>query len=160
MMDETLTHVKTFHDAFGVDTPAAPGVPGLEVPGVVNTLSRYADTMRFLGEDLMEESASHAQSVPLLRLQLIQEELGELAEALATGDIVGALDALCDLRYVVDGTVHALGLSKAFMPAFREVQRSNMSKLEDGKPVKNEAGRVVKGRDYSPPKLAQFIENL
>ena len=93
-----------------------------------------------------------------LRLHLCLEELSELAEAMSKKDIVGCLDALCDMRYVADGTTLALGLEGAWGAAFREVHRSNMSKLDaEGRPVKNEAGRVIKGPEYSPPDLVKIL---
>lgn len=158
-MDETLRAVATFHDAFEIPTPDSPGVPGLDQPGVAAALGDFADRMAAMGKELMQAAADHDKSTPLLRLQLIQEELAELADALHRGDVVDALDALCDLRYVVDGTVLQLGLGPVFLEGFREVQRSNMSKLEDGRPVKDSSGRVVKGRDYRPPNLRRVLED-
>lgn len=95
----------------------------------------------------------------LIRLQLLQEELGELAHGLASGDVVECLDALGDLQYVLDGTFLALGLDKYKMEAVREIHRSNMTKLgDDGKPILNEAGRVVKSSNYEPPNLKKLLE--
>lgn len=66
-------------------------------------------------------------------------------------------DGLLDLIYVVDGAFVAFGLDKEF--GFKEVQASNMSKLgEDGKPIYNEYGKVMKGPNYFKPNLRQFVE--
>ena len=94
------------------------------------------------------------------RIRLLQEELDELKEAIAANDPVEALDALCDLQYVLDGAFLALGFHKLKHAAFAEVHRSNMSKLgRDGKPILREGdGKVLKGPDFTPPDLAQFIE--
>ncbi|MCB9991400.1 MAG: nucleoside triphosphate pyrophosphohydrolase family protein [Rhodospirillales bacterium] len=94
-----------------------------------------------------------------LRINLIAEELDELKEALADGDIVEVLDALTDLQYVLDGAYLSFGLQHLKHTAFDEVHRSNMSKLgADGKPVRRESdGKVLKGPDYFKPDLAQFI---
>lgn len=64
-----------------------------------------------------------------LRISLIQEELNELKEALENGDLTETIDALCDLQYVLSGTVLETGFSKVFDKAFLEVHRSNMSKI-------------------------------
>jgi len=196
-----IPQVRAFHEAFGIDAPSRPGLPG--------TLGPKCRT---------------------IRLQLPVEEFGELAMAHAAGDLVGCLDGLADIEYVLCGTLVAaaadrsgqgalipdyeqassgpprmpgadlfLQLSADFLAvigghasalaggdwqsiagsallararlaclwaAFRvpeglrqalfdEVHRSNMTKLgADGKPVVNEAGRVVKGPSYEPPKLA------
>lgn len=95
-----------------------------------------------------------------LRIGLLQEELDELKEALAEGDMVETLDALVDLQYVLDGAFLSFGLQHLKMPAFEEVQRSNMSKLgEDGKPVVRESdGKILKGPDYFKPDLKQFLD--
>ena len=63
-----------------------------------------------------------------LRINLLAEELDELKEALADGNIVEVLDALTDLQYVLDGAYLSFGLQDLKYPAFDEVQRSNMSK--------------------------------
>ncbi len=95
-----------------------------------------------------------------LRINLLAEELDELKEALAAGDIVEVLDALTDLQYVLDGAYLSFGLHDVKDAAFNEVQRSNMSKLgEDGKPIRRESdGKVLKGPNFFEPDLSQFIK--
>jgi len=95
-----------------------------------------------------------------LRINLLQEEVDELKEALENNDIVEVLDALTDIQYVLDGAYLSFGLSHLKEPAFAEVQRSNMSKLgEDGKPIRRESdGKVMKGPNYSAPDLTQFFD--
>jgi predicted HAD superfamily Cof-like phosphohydrolase len=91
-----------------------------------------------------------------LRLQLLQEELNELQDAIESGDTVAALDALVDLQYVLDGAFLSLGFSKH--PAFEEVHRSNMSKLDDqGLPIRRADGKILKGPNYSPPDLTRYV---
>lgn len=95
-----------------------------------------------------------------LRINLLAEELDELKEALAAGDIVETLDALIDLQYVLDGAFLSFGLQGVKEAAFAEVHASNMSKLgEDGKPIYREGdGKVLKGPNYFAPDMAQFVE--
>lgn len=91
-----------------------------------------------------------------LRFNLIQEELTELYEALASQDMVQVADALADLEYVVLGAYIAFGMNGEAI--FQEVHRSNMSKLDAfGKPVMREDGKVLKGRNYSPPNLERIL---
>lgn len=94
-----------------------------------------------------------------LRINLLAEELDELKEALAAGDLVETLDALIDLQYVLDGAFLSFGLHHVKEAAFDEVHRSNMSKLgEDGKPIRRESdGKVLKGPNYFRPDITQFI---
>ncbi|HEY8191105.1 MAG TPA: nucleoside triphosphate pyrophosphohydrolase family protein [Alphaproteobacteria bacterium] len=96
-----------------------------------------------------------------LRINLLQEELDELKEALAAGDAVEALDALTDLQYVLDGAYLSLGLHAVKYTAFEEVQRSNMSKLgEDGKPIRRpEDGKILKGPNFTPPDLQAVVDD-
>lgn len=95
-----------------------------------------------------------------LRINLLAEELDELKEALATGDLQETLDALIDLQYVLDGAFLSFGLHTVKQAAFDEVHRSNMSKLgADGKPIRRESdGKVMKGPSYFKPDLAQFVQ--
>jgi predicted HAD superfamily Cof-like phosphohydrolase len=94
-----------------------------------------------------------------LRINLLAEELDELREALAAGDVVEVLDALTDLQYVLDGAYLSFGLHSVKQAAFDEVHRSNMSKLgADGKPIRRpEDGKVLKGPNYFEPDLSQFF---
>jgi predicted HAD superfamily Cof-like phosphohydrolase len=97
-----------------------------------------------------------------LRINLLQEELNELKEALANDDPVETLDALIDLQYVLDGAFLSFGMQALKDIAFDEVHRSNMSKLgADGKPIRREGdGKVMKGPNYFAPDLSKFIKKL
>jgi len=93
----------------------------------------------------------------LLRLDLIKEELSELEEAMVTKNLKEVADALTDILYVTYGAGYAYGID--LDKCFKEVQRANMSKLgEDGKPIYNDQGKVMKGPNYSEPNLKKFVE--
>lgn len=94
-----------------------------------------------------------------LRVNLLEEEVAELKEALESKNIVEVLDALTDIQYVLDGAYLSLGLTHLKEPAFAEVQASNLSKLgKDGKPICRESdGKVMKGPNYFAPDLAKFF---
>ncbi len=100
------------------------------------------------------------ETTKALRINLLQEELNELKEALANNDVLETLDALIDLQYVLDGAFLSFGLQNVKEAAFAEVHRSNMSKLgEDGQPIRRpEDGKVMKGPNYTPPDLTPFIK--
>ena len=92
-----------------------------------------------------------------LRIDLIREELDELKEAMDNKDLQEVADALTDILYVTYGAGHAFGIN--LDKCFEEVQTSNMSKLgENGKPIYNEAGKVMKGPNYFKPNLKKFID--
>ena len=92
-----------------------------------------------------------------LRYDLIKEELNELEHAMKAKNLKEVADALTDILYVTYGAGYAYGID--LDKCFKEVQRANMSKLgEDGKPIYNEKGKVMKGPNYSEPNLKQFVE--
>jgi len=87
---------------------------------------------------------------------LIKEELAELKEAMEKKDLLEVADALTDILYVTYGAGHAFGID--LDKCFEEVQNSNMSKLgENGKPIYNEFGKVMKGPNYFKPNLSKFL---
>lgn len=91
-----------------------------------------------------------------LRVRLITEETTEFVAAALAGDYVGMADALTDLLYVTYGAAIALGIDAD--QTFREVHRSNLSKLDrDGLPIKRADGKVLKGPLYSPPNLRPIL---
>ena len=92
-----------------------------------------------------------------LRYDLIKEELNELEYAMKTKNLKEIADALTDILYVTYGAGFAYGID--LDKCFKEVQRANMSKLgEDGKPIFNEKGKVMKGPNYLEPNLKKFVE--
>ena len=94
-----------------------------------------------------------------LRVDLIEEEYDELKQAIYShnGSMTDVADALSDILYVVYGMAHSFGID--IDNCFREVHVSNMSKLgEDGKPIYREDGKVIKGPNYKPPNLDQYIK--
>jgi len=114
--------------------------------------------MHAFGQDTLMKPTLPNDDLAQLRLDLIQEEVDELQEALDAKDIVEIADALTDILYVTYGAGHAFGID--LDTCFNEVQRSNMSKLGiDGKPIYREDGKVLKGRNYSPPQLAKIIQS-
>ena len=126
-----------------------------------NTLDMVKKFHETYGLPVKETPDISDEKTNQLRINLLAEELDELKEALADGNIVEVLDALTDLQYVLDGAYLSFGLQALKMPAFEEVQRSNMSKLdEDGKPiVREEDGKILKGPNYFKPNLNQFIND-
>ncbi|WP_253913349.1 nucleoside triphosphate pyrophosphohydrolase family protein [Pseudoruegeria sp. HB172150] len=93
-----------------------------------------------------------------MRISILEEEVQELREAVAAGDLVEVLDALCDIQYVLDGTFLEFGMHGVKTEAVAEVHASNMSKLgADGRPVLREDGKVLKGPNFRPPDLARFL---
>lgn len=157
--DQGLDSVAEFHRAFDAHIATEPGVPKTTEISRRN-LEWFAHEAGKLGNDLKSLAAGakidgdEAGALLLIRLQLCQEELAELAVGMINRDPVECLDALTDMTYVADGTYLTLGLGHYKAAAFAEVHASNMSKLgEDGKPIISDAGRVVKGPNYRKPDL-------
>ena len=112
--------------------------------------------MQTFGQEVKNKPSFSSEKINKLRYDLIKEELEELKEALDKKDLVETADALTDILYVTYGTGHAFGIN--LDECFEEVQNSNMSKLdENGKPIYNESGKVMKGPKYFKPDLTKFI---
>ena len=113
--------------------------------------------MKTFGQEVKTNASFSSEKINLLRVNLIEEELNELKEAITNKDLKEAIDALTDILYVTYGAGHAFGVN--LDKCFSEVQKSNMSKLgEDGKPIFNENGKVLKGPNYFKPNLEQFLK--
>ena len=122
-------------------------------------MSNFDDVKNFMEvyrQEVKTKPSFPSEKIVQLRHDLIKEELDELSVAINDKDIIEVADALTDLLYVVYGAGHAFGID--LDKCFAEVQSSNMSKLgEDGKPIYNKHGKVMKGPNYSKPNLKQFF---
>ena len=113
--------------------------------------------MTTFGQEVKTKPSLSSEKINSLRINLIEEELEEFKQAIKNKDLKEAVDALTDILYVTYGAGHAFGVN--LDQCFEEVQKSNMSKLgEDGKPIYNEIGKVMKGSDYFKPDLSKFIK--
>ena len=112
--------------------------------------------METFGQEVQSKAKFPSDKIVELRYKLIQEELHEFLEAVKNKDIKEVADSLTDILYVTYGAGHAFGIN--LDNCFKEVQRSNMSKLdESGKPIYNKDGKVMKGPNYFAPDLTKFI---
>ncbi|MDC2997689.1 nucleoside triphosphate pyrophosphohydrolase family protein [Candidatus Pelagibacter sp.] len=112
--------------------------------------------MKTFGQEVKSKPSLSTDKINNLRLSLIKEELDELKDAIHKKDLVEVADALTDILYVTYGAGHAFGIN--LDRCFDEVQNSNMSKLDnDGKPIFNENGKVMKGPNYFKPNLSKFV---
>ena len=112
--------------------------------------------MKTFGQELKIKSELSSEKINKLRVSLIEEELDELKQAIKESNLKEVADALTDILYVTYGAGHAFGIN--LDKCFDEVQNSNMSKLDDnGKPIYNEHGKVMKGPNYFKPNLNKFI---
>ena len=113
--------------------------------------------MKTFGQEVKNKTELSTEKINLLRISLIKEELEELQQAIRENNILEVADALTDILYVTYGAGHAFGIN--LDECFNEVQESNMSKLgENGKPIYNENGKVMKGPNYFKPELSKFIK--
>jgi len=112
--------------------------------------------MKTFGQEVKTKPSFSTDKINKLRLDLIKEELNELTEAMNNNDLLEVADALTDILYVTYGAGHAFGIN--LDKCFEEVQNSNMSKLDqNGKPIYNEDGKVMKGPNYFKPDLSKFV---
>jgi predicted HAD superfamily Cof-like phosphohydrolase len=120
--------VETFHNSFGISNK---NEPTTELP-----------------KELIE-----------LRHRLLEEENNEYLEAALNGDLVEVADALGDILYILCGTMLTHGLQDKMLEVFYEIQNSNMSKLgADGKAIRREDGKVMKGPNYFRPNIKKILE--
>ena len=113
--------------------------------------------MTTFGQEVKKKSELSSEKINSLRISLIKEELDELTKAINENDILEVADALTDILYVTYGAGHAFGVD--LDKCFDEVQKSNMSKLgDDGKPIYNENGKVLKAPNYFKPDLSKFLK--
>ena len=122
----------------------------------MSNFNKVKTFMEIFGQEVKTKPSFSTDKINSLRYDLIKEELEELKEAMENKDLLEVADALTDILYVTYGAGHALGID--LDKCFEEVQSSNMSKLgEDGKPIYNESGKVMKGPKYFKPDLTKFI---
>ena len=113
--------------------------------------------MEMFGQEVKSEASFGSNKINQLRYNLIKEELDELREAIDNKNLLEVADALTDILYVTYGAGHAFGIN--LDRCFDEVQNSNMSKLDDnGKPIYNDDGKVMKGPKYFKPDLSKFLK--
>jgi len=122
----------------------------------MSNFSKVGTFMKTFGQEVKTKPSLSTEKINKLRIDLIKEELEELTEAMNNRDLLEVADALTDILYVTYGAGHAFGID--LDKCFDEVQNSNMSKLdENGKPIYNESGKVMKGPNYYRPDLSKFV---
>ena len=122
----------------------------------MSNFDKVGTFMKTFGQEVKTKPSFSSDKINKLRIDLIKEELDELQEAMKNNDLLEVADALTDILYVTYGAGHAFGVD--LDKCFDEVQNSNMSKLgENGEPIYNESGKVMKGPNYFKPDLSKFI---
>ncbi len=123
-------------------------------------MTNFSSVKKFMetfGQEIKTKAEFPKDKIIKLRYDLIKEELDEFEQALKERNLKEVADSLTDILYVTYGAGHAFGID--LDKCFDEVQRSNMSKLdENGKPIYNQDGKVMKGPRYFEPNLKKFIE--
>ena len=122
----------------------------------MTNFNKVGTFMKTFGQEVKTKPSFSTDKINKLRVDLIKEELSELTEAMNNKDLLEVADALTDILYVTYGAGHAFGIN--LDKCFEEVQNSNMSKLdENGKPIYNEHGKVMKGANYFKQDLSKFV---
>ena len=123
----------------------------------MTNFQKVKNFMETFGQEVKSRPSFSSDKINMLRYNLIKEELDEFKKALDNNDLLEVADALTDILYVTYGAGHAFGIN--LDACFEEVQNSNMSKLgNDGKPIYNDQGKVMKGPKYFKPDLSKFIK--
>ena len=122
----------------------------------MSNFDKVGKFMKTFGQEVNSKAKFPEEKIIKLRYDLIAEELEEFKVAIKEKNIKEVADALTDILYVTYGAGHAFGIN--LDKCFEEVQNSNMSKLdENGKPIYNESGKVMKGPNYFKPDLSKFV---
>ena len=122
----------------------------------MSNFDKVGTFMKTFGQEVKNKPSFSNDKINKLRIDLIKEELEELTQAMQKKDLLEVADALTDILYVTYGAGHAFGIN--LDKCFDEVQNSNMSKLgEDGKPIYNESGKVMKGPNYFKPDFSKIL---
>lgn len=119
-----------------------------------STIDEVAEFHEKFGRGNRQSPYLSDPEVNQLRIDLLQEELDELKDAIATGDAAMVLDSLTDLQYVLDGAYLELGFGPIKYVAFDEVHDTNMKK-EGGGTRKD--GKILKPEGWMPPRIAELI---
>ena len=122
----------------------------------MTNFEKVKEFMTTFGQEVKNKAEFPNDKIVELRKKLIDEEFNELKDAINENDLIEVADALTDILVVTYGAGVAFGID--LDKCFKEVHRSNMSKLsEDGKPIYNEFGKVMKGPNYFKPNLKQYL---
>ena len=122
----------------------------------MTNFEKVKEFMITFGQEVKNNAEFPNEKIIELRKKLIEEEFNELKDAINENDLIEVADALTDILVVTYGAGVAFGID--LDKCFKEVHRSNMSKLsEDGKPIYNEFGKVMKGPNYFKPNLKQYL---
>ncbi len=123
----------------------------------LNAVAKFHDAFGIESAD--SPSVNIPEQTILLRHNLMKEENEEYLEAAQKNDLIEVADALGDMLYILCGTILSHGMQHKITEVFKEIQRSNMSKLgPDGKPIYREDGKVLKGPNYFKPDIAAILE--
>ena len=125
----------------------------------MSNFNKVGTFMKTFGQEVKTKPSFSSDKINKLRIDIIKQELDELQEAMKNNDLLEVADALTDILYVTYGAGHAFGVD--LDKCFEEVQNSNMSKLgENGEPIYNESGKVMKGPNYFKPDLSKFVSQI
>jgi predicted HAD superfamily Cof-like phosphohydrolase len=127
----------------------------------INAVKEFHEIFKIGSREIPEGKIPESEY--LLRYRLMQEENEEYLAACKRGDIVEIADALGDMLYILFGTILKHGLQYKIEEVFDEIQRSNMSKLDDnGQPIFREDGKILKSKNYFKPDITKILysENM
>lgn len=122
----------------------------------INAVKEFHKTFKITFNE--NPTANLGQSKHELRYNLMKEENEEYLDAVQNNDLTEIADALGDMMYILCGTIIEHGLQDKIEAVFDEIQRSNMSKLdENGNPIYREDGKVIKGPNYFKPNFSNIL---
>jgi len=128
----------------------------LKVKEVIDCVREFHDAFKIGNEKAPKAEISEKDYI--LRYNLMKEENEEYLEAAKDGDLVEIADALGDQLYILCGTILKHGLQHKIEEVYLEIQKSNMSKLDDnGNPIYREDGKILKSEKYFKPNIGSIL---
>lgn len=130
----------------------------MEFKNIIEQVEQFHEAFKIKNRN--KPTADLTEKEYLLRYKLMREENEEYLEACENKDLTEIADALGDQLYILCGTLLSHGLKNKIEEVFMEIQRSNMSKLdENGEPIYREDGKVMKSNLYFKPNIKDILDN-
>tara|TARA_Y100000310_G_scaffold344774_1_gene459401 strand:- start:6339 stop:6818 length:480 start_codon:yes stop_codon:yes gene_type:complete len=158
MPDSSFLKVAAFHNAFNLPVNIKPKLPEIEsdmTEAIEEEFNRTISRLVTLIDKLKRGNTT--DNSRLRRIRIVVEEFTEYLEAEKKNDLIEIADALIDLEYVIHGTHLEYGLP--YFALFYVVHEANMAKLEDGKPIKDLGGKIIKPLNWKKPNIKEVIDN-
>lgn len=124
---------------------------------ILDLFAQVAEFQKATDQPVNENPTLLTHSYQQLRYGLMAEENLEYLDATQEGNLVEVLDACVDQFYILAGTINSHGLQNVFLEAFNRVNSNNMTKVVNGKVLRNSVGKIIKPEGFKPVNLEDLV---